>query len=240
MLIAGDIHRPYHSEVGWKLLLKVGKRLKPKHILLMGDFLDCYCVSSHSKDPKRVNDLKWEIEDGKKGLRELDALGATNKVFIGGNHCDRLSRYLQDKAPELFGLVDIPGLLELPQNGWKYVPYKHHTRIGKLYLTHDVGSAGRYSTHRALDTYQHSVVTGHAHRLSYVVEGNAVGEYKLSAQFGWLGDVNKVDYMTRAKARKDWALGFGVGYLDTATGYTYLTPVPVVRGTVVVNGELFR
>jgi hypothetical protein len=136
--------------------------------------------------------------------------------------------------------VDIPGLLGLRAREWAYVPYKRHTKLGKLHITHDVGSAGRYSTYRALDMYQHSVVTGHAHRLSYVVEGNAVGEYKLSAQFGWLGDVNKVDYMNMASARKNWALGFGVGWLDTDTGIVYLTPVPIVRGTCCVNGVLYK
>jgi predicted phosphodiesterase len=240
MLILSDCHHPYVDKKAWRLLLKVGRRIKPKHIISNGDFADFYAVSSHSKDPGRQSQLQWEVEDCKKRRAELDALGASNKIFVGGNHCDRLTRYLQDKAPELFGIVDIPSLLELPQNDWKYVPYKHHTRLGRLYFTHDVGSAGRYSTYRALDTFHHSIVTGHAHRLSYVVEGNAVGEYKVSAQFGWLGDVSKVDYMTRSRANKDWALGFGVGYLDPATGIAYLTPVPIVKGTCVVNGELFR
>jgi predicted phosphodiesterase len=240
MLFLSDVHRPYHSEQAWRLLMKVGRKLKPKHIVVNGDFLDCYCVSNHSKDPSRVDDLKWEIDDGKKGLRELESLGAPNLYWLDGNHEFRLARYLKDKAPQLFNVVDIPRLLELREHGWRYIPYRDETRIGKLYLTHDVGSAGRYSTYKALDTYQHSIVTGHAHRISYVVEGNAVGEYKLAAQFGWLGDVNKVDYMHRASAKKNWALGFGVGYLDPSTGYTYLTPVPIVRGTCMVNGELFR
>jgi hypothetical protein len=147
---------------------------------------------------------------------------------------------LEDKAPQLFGLVDVPGVLGLRERGWSYTPYKRHTKLGKLHITHDVGACGRFSTYKALDTYQHSIITGHAHRLSYVVEGNAVGEYKLSAQFGWMGDVNKVDYMNMASARKNWALGFGVGYLDTDTGIVYLTPVPIVRNTCCVNGVLYK
>jgi predicted phosphodiesterase len=240
MLFFSDVHRPFHDKAAWGLMLQVARALKPKHIISNGDFLDCYSISSHSKDPARVGKLKQEIEDGKRGLDDLDALGATNKIFVAGNHSDRLRRYLEEKAPELFGLCDIPGLLGLTKRGWGYVPYKAHTKIGKLFITHDVGSAGRFSTHKALDTYQHSVTTGHSHRLCYVVEGNAVGEYKLSAQFGWMGDINKVDYMNRATARKNWALGFGVGYLDPDTGIVYLTPVPIVRGTCVVNGVLYR
>lgn len=239
ILIFSDVHRPFHSKPAWNLMMQVARAIKPKHIVSNGDFLDCYSVSSHSKDPSRVNNLQAEIEDAKRALDELDSLGATNKIFVAGNHCDRLRRFLEDKAPQLFGLCDIPGLLDLTKRGWSYTPYKRHTKIGKLYITHDVGSAGRYSSHKALDSYQHSVTTGHAHRMCYVVEGNSIGEQKLSAQFGWLGDVNKVDYMNQASARKNWALGFGVGSLDTETGIVYLTPVPIVRNTCCVHGVLY-
>lgn len=219
-------------------MLKVGRDLKPHYLITIGDLADFYSVSSHSKDPSRAFRLADELTIVRRGLRQLEELGATEQIFIAGNHEDRLTRYLQDKAPELFGVVDIPSLLGLAN--WQYVPYKEDTRIGKLYLTHDVGTAGRTSVLNALDTYQHSVLTGHSHRLSYVVEGNAVGEYKVSAQFGWLGDVNKIDYMTRAKARKNWALGFGIGFLNPATGITYLSPVPIVKHTCVVNGKLYQ
>lgn len=221
-------------------MLKVGRAFRPKHLICLGDFLDFYSVSSHSKDPRRQGRLEDEIASAHEGLDELDALGAKNKIFVAGNHSDRLRRYLQDKAPELFGLVDIPQLFNLRKRGWSYVPYKSHGKLGKLHLTHDVGNAGRNATFAALDTYQHSVVTGHAHRLQYVVEGNAVGEYKLSAQFGWLGDISKIDYMNQAKANKNWALGFGIGYLDPASGIVYLTPVPIVKYSCVVEGKLYR
>lgn len=240
ILLVPDCHIPYHDKRAFALMLKVAKDLKPKHIFTIGDFLDFYTVSSHSKSPNRALNLVAELDAGHKALDELDALGAKHKVFLGGNHCDRLTRYLQDKAPELFGIVSIPELLKLKQRKWQYVPYKSHTKLGKVHLTHDVGVAGRNSVFKALDTYQHSIITGHSHRLAYIVEGNAVGEFKLSAQFGWLGDANSVDYMQHAKVLKDWALGFGVGYLNPKTGYVYMMPVPIVRYSCVVNGRLYH
>ena len=239
-LIVPDVHRPFHDQRAWDLMLQVGRSLRPVILIIMGDFLDCFCISTHDKDPTRWTQFSHELDDARRGLDELDGLGATQKVFIAGNHSDRLRRYLTNKAPELYGLVDIPGLLGLKDRGWSYVPYKKHTSIGKLNLTHDVGNTGRYAVFKALDMYQHSIVTGHSHRLSYVVEGNALGEQKLSAQFGWLGDVSTIDYMSEAKAKKDWALGFGVGYFDPTSGFAYLTPVPIVSYSCVVNGELFR
>ncbi len=225
-------------------MLKVGKAFKPDILIANGDIADCYSVSSHSKNPERVNKLAEELLEVNTALDELDSLGAKQKLFIAGNHEDRLTRYLQDKAPELFGVVSIPDLFRLKSRGWAYTPYKQYTKLGKLHITHDVGTAGRFAAYKALDTFQHSVITGHTHRLSYVVEGNAVGEYKLSAQFGWLGDAKKVDYMAQVNVRKNWALGFGVGYTNPATGVAYLTPVPIVvvggRFTCVVNGKYFE
>lgn len=239
ILILGDVHRPYHDKKAWALVLKVGRWLRPKHLWLLGDFCDFYAVSAHSKDPRRKRNLEDELVDVHAGLDALDALGATHKIYLAGNHEDRLRRYLQDKAPELFGVVEIPQLLGLPKRHWTYVPYKDYHKVGKVHLAHDVGQAGRYATYKALDAFQHTILTGHSHRLSYLVEGNCVGEHKLSASFGWLGDVGKVDYMHKAGVLKNWALGFGVGWLDTVTGYAYLTPVPIVKYTCCVNGKLF-
>ncbi len=239
ILIIPDTHRPYHDTKAWKLMLEVGKNMQPQHIITIGDYVDFFSVSSHSKNPTRKMQLQDEIDDALEGLDELDKLGAKNKIYIGGNHEDRLTRYLQDKAPELFNVVKIPDLLSLESRGWTYVPYKSHVKIGKLHFTHDVGAAGRNATFKALDTYQHSIITGHAHRLQYIVEGNAIGEFKLSAQFGWLGDSNQIDYMSRANVNKNWALGFGAGYINPDDGIAYITPIPIINYTCMFNGELF-
>lgn len=238
ILVVSDAHIPYHDKKAFKLMLKAAKDLKPKHIYIIGDFIDFYSVSSHSKDPKRSLQLVEEIKAGEEALDLLDKLGAKHKVYIGGNHEDRLERYLQDKAPELFDFISVPEILHLKKRNWEYVPYKKDTKLGKLTFTHDVGVAGRNSVFKCLETYQHSVVTGHSHRLAYIVEGNAVGEFRLSTQFGWLGDAESVDYMQHAKILKDWALGFGIGYYNPATKYVYMTPIPIVKYTCVVNGKL--
>lgn len=82
------------------------------------------------------------------------------------------------------------------------------------------------------------MVTGHDHAINYCVRGNATGEAHVSPTFGWLGDRDKVDYMHKIKAYRDWALGFGIGYLGD-NGYIYLVPVPIVDYTCVVEGRLF-
>lgn len=238
ILIVPDVHAPYHDEAAFQLMMDVARELKPETVVVIGDLADFYAVSFHSKDPDRISGLRDELKVVKGKRAELESLGAESYIFCEGNHETRLGRYLRDKAPELFGIVDVPTLLGLDR--WEFVPYRNHTKRGAVHYTHDTGVAGRYAAFKTLDTYQHSVITGHTHRMVYVVEGNAVGEVKLSAQFGWLGDVNQIDYMHRAKAKKDWALGFGVGYEDRQTGHTFYVPIPIVDYRCVFNGKLFK
>lgn len=240
VFFVGDVHCPFHHKQAWKVVMDACEDFKPDIFVSLGDFVDFFSVSHWSKNPDRALSLSQEIDQAKALLDEVEErTPGARRIFVAGNHCDRLQRYLQDKAPELFEFIDVPKLLHLEGRGWEYVPYKQSIQIGKLHITHDVGSAGRYNAFKALDTFQAPIVTGHTHRLSYVVEGDATGGCQVSSQFGWLGDVEQVDYMHRVKARRDWALGFGYGYVDRKSGYAYLVPVPIVNGTAIVEGRLY-
>jgi predicted phosphodiesterase len=238
ILIVPDTHRPYHDKRAWKVFMTAAKAFKPDILVCIGDFGDFYSVSRHAKSPDRDRRLKWEVRSVNDGLDELDALGAKRKVFCAGNHCSRMERYIAEKAPELFGMIDIPSLLNLPARKWEYIPYKSHIKIGKIHYTHDVGACGRYAVHKALDYYRKGVVTGHVHRIGLVVEGNLAGDTQISANFGWLGDHRQIDYAQQGKVERDSALGFGIGYMESS-GVTYLVPVPIVRYKCCVEGKIY-
>ena len=239
ILILPDTHVPYHDKRAWDLALKVGQAIKAKHVIHLGDLADCYAISAHSKNPARTSErrMKFEVEAVQAAVREMNSVGAANRIFTEGNHEDRLPRYLADKAPDLYDLESLQPRALFGFAGWTYKKYREDHRLGKLYIVHDIGYAGRYAAQRVLDTYQHNVVSGHTHRLSYIVEGNAAGESHVSATFGWLGDARAADYMHRVKAMRDWQLGFGVGWLDTKTTHVYLQPVPIVKYKCVVGGK---
>lgn len=244
LLIVPDTHAPYHDHQAWRLMLKAARKLRPHVVVHMGDLADFYSLSTHSKDPARAGNLEHELSIVKHLRSQLDDLGAGRKLFIEGNHEDRLRRYLQDRAPELHDLISTDSLLKLTENGWEFTPYKSAAKIGELYLTHDTGHSGKYTTARALETFQHSVAIGHHHAIGYIVAGDATGVHQVAAQFGWLGDIKQADYMHRIKAQRNWALGFGIGYHDTETGLVYLVPVPIVETggdyTCVVEGKILR
>lgn len=239
ILFIPDVHVPYEDTKAVELMLEVARREKPDTVVVMGDCADFYAVSSHAKDPNRVNLLEWEVGAVNDFLDKLDSIGAKEYIFVSGNHEDRLERYLMNKAPELFNIVRIDKLFNLEKRGWKYVPYKQDYKVGKIYVTHDTGRAGATAHTDALNAYQDNVVIGHTHRLAYSVVGNARGVPHVGAMFGWLGDVEAVDYMHRISAARNWALGFGWGYQEP-NGNVHIRPIPIVDYKCVINGKLYE
>lgn len=240
VLFIPDTHAPYHDKKVWALLVRVIEILQPDIIVILGDFADFYAVSSHAKDPNRRLDLQWEVDEVKKLLSEVRENAPNARiVYVSGNHEDRLERYLKDKAPELFNSVKIEHVLGLADLRIEYVPYKDHIQIGKIYITHEVGNCGQYAHYKAQQAFEANVIIGHTHRIGYTVVGNAKGKPHLGAMFGWLGDFDQVDYMHKIRAKRDWAHGFGIGYIEV-NGNVHVTPVPVVCGAVVVEGRVIR
>lgn len=64
-------------------------------------------------------------------------------------------------------------------------------------------------------------------------------ECHVGASFGWLGDYRRIDYRHRMRARRDWVLGFGIGYLRPS-GVIHLMPIPIINYSCVVEGQLFQ
>jgi predicted phosphodiesterase len=239
VLLIPDCHVPYHDKKAWKLVLKAAEHFKPDVLVVLGDFADFYSVSFHSKSPKRRNSLAWEVGQVRAALEDLENLGVARKIFIAGNHEYRLERYLTDKAPELFELHSIPDLLALKDNCWEYVPYKAFCKLGKLYLTHDNGKAGKTAHESAQADFESNVVIGHTHRMAYTIRGSATGKSYVGCMLGWLGDPQQVDYMYRIRALRDWCQGFGIAYLEP-NGTAHVTPIPIINGKIVLEGKLIQ
>jgi len=238
ILVIPDTHVPFEDELAFGVLLAAGRFLKPDTIVFLGDFADFMSVSFHPRElGRRGYTLKEEAEAVNARLDQIQALGAKRVVFIKGNHEYRLERYLTEKAPSLFGLVDVAALFRLEERGWECVEYRKHLKIGKMHFTHDVGHAGIYAHRQSRMAYEGNVVIGHVHRLSYEVAGTSKGPSHAGIALGWLGDKGAIDYMHAAKAAQ-WALGFGVAYHERASGNVHVVPVPIVDYRCVVEGQL--
>lgn len=237
VMVIPDTHVPFHDVAAWELVLKVRQSLDPDKVVFIGDFADFFSISSHSKDPTRKQSLAAEVEQVN---AELDKVTAKKEVFfLEGNHEDRLRRYLQDKAPELFGLADTKSLFKIKDRGWRFVQYKDYIRIGKVAFTHDVGRSGKYGAFHSLTDFGGNIVFGHSHRGCVVYQGEMRGKQHFALNVGWLGDLTKMDYMHKARAERDWQLGFGIVRIEE-NGLGHGQFVPIIKGTCVVDGKLYK
>lgn len=240
-IIIPDVHAPYHNRLSWELLEKVVKAWCPEVVVVLGDFFDCYAVSQHRKDPTRRANITEEIEEGQDMLRLFE--GCSRKYFIEGNHEWRLPRYLMDFSPEVYDYLmkrtknDLFGLRD---EGWIVTPYMQALTLGKLQVTHDLDKSGETAIADAMASFMDNVVIGHTHLLRYIVKGTAFGVPHLGASFGWLGDVEKIDYRHRVKAHRDYVQGFGTFRLDPDSGFIYVTPVPIFGNSCCVEGHVYH
>ena len=238
VLLIPDAHCPYHDKRALEGLI-IGKVLPAftwDTICILGDFWDNYSISSHLKTPTRETSWMKESECGKRLIRQITKVPATRRILIKGNHERWLERALSDKIPALYD--EVMAKTKDP-NGWETVEYMDSTMIGKLHVTHDLGHSGLTSAQQSLAACGDNIVIGHNHNMTYVVRGNAQGECHVGASFGWLGDYRKIDYRHRMRSRRDWVLGFGVGYMEPS-GIIHLQPVPIIKYKCVIEGQLFQ
>ena len=100
--ILPDCHHPNADDAAWNLALRGLAVHKPEILILLGDFADGESISLHEPDEPGTRDFKDEVGEVMRALTQLDALGCKRKIYLEGNHEQRLGRYLARNAPALF------------------------------------------------------------------------------------------------------------------------------------------
>jgi hypothetical protein len=243
-LIIPDCHIPYHDQRAYELMLKVAKDIKDlKEIVILGDYADFYAVNAHGKHPKFSDVLIDEVSQVRKELERLSTMfPKARKVFVCGNHEYRLERYVYNNAPDLFGIIDTPTILQLDKLGWEFVPYnsnqKHAVMDGKLYARHEPLGGGMHAAASTVDKCGCSMIFGHIHRIQQYRKVFITGEDHMAASVGWLGDKNH-PVMGYLKTHAQWQLGFGiVQVLDN--GNFFLDTKHIIDYTTFHNGKLYK
>lgn len=193
ILVIGDAHVDDEQQLDrFDVASKFLIDQKPDEVILIGDFLTLNCLSAWDENKrKRMEGKRYakEIAAGNealdrltKGLIEYNQRKKANKekqykpklIFLEGNHCERLRRYL-DINPTFDGHVSIEKDLKLKQRGFKFIPYKSYYYTNNIGFTHIPFNktspiSGADITRKAQLVTVNSVVFGHTHEqhLSHV------------------------------------------------------------------------
>ncbi len=237
ILVCPDTHVPYHDPAAWEVFLNVARKLRPDVLVMIGDFADCYAISSHLKSPTRRHRFIEELDVVNEKLDELCALRVPRMVWTAGNHEARSTKIVAERVPELDGLVrTLPEYLRVAERGIEWVPYRQGINIGRMFFTHDVGRCGVYAARQSLIDVGGNVTFGHSHRAAVAYQGTAKGEGHVSLNVGWLGSYDEIDYVHAIRARRDWQHAFGLVDMDE-TGCVWGQVIPIVNEVAMVRGQ---
>lgn len=226
-VVLNDIQIPFEDKIALANILRFITELKPFGVVLNGDIVDCYEISDFSKDPKTTASLAVEIKTA--GKLMLDLSKSINRgIWIGGNHEDRLRRYLWKNAPAVARLdgEDFASKFKVLHYGFEYLEYGEAFHLGKLMVTHGdlVSKHSAYTAKLNFEKYGTSVLTGHTHRLGIYYRRDVHGVHA-AYENGCLCKLTP-EYVSYP----NWQQGFSVVHVDTATGFFNVQQIPILPG----------
>lgn len=242
-LIIPDCHHPFAGDE-YQLMIEISQQMVIDEIVLLGDYLDFFDVSSHEKDIEIQEKLFDEIHVGNEKLQELRDLHPKARiVFCEGNHEFRLKRFLKSNAPQLFGMFDLKSLLHLEEKHIELVDYgpnqKHHVLGSGLIARHKPIGGGVHCAHSTVVKACSSVIFGHTHRIqkSNVVD-LAFGQVYEGISCGWLGNKDH-QAMQYVENHHQWQSGFAIVDVVENDFDFHVQLVHIKNGRALVDGSLW-
>lgn len=212
VLVLSDIHIPFHHERAIGNVLDMMDDFEWKNIVLNGDTMDCYSISSFPKRPNMPS-LYDECVATERLLDDIEhAAPEARYHWLDGNHEERIYRMLKDNP----GLYDLPALklkqlLHLPTRGWTYDEYMKPRNFGEFTVVHG-NKVSKHSSYSAkatlLDGGFTNVCIGHTHRQGMYKHSGVYGTRR-AWELGGLWDKDKAKYLVNP----NWQGGFGVAYM---------------------------
>lgn len=235
-LILNDLQIPFQDKPVVDLVLRFAEKVKPDGVILNGDVTDCYAISDFVKDPMKRKDLLKEIEQAGKLMARLKFI--KQRIWIGGNHEDRLRRYLWKNAAALAGIggMDFNEVFALNKFGFHWIPYGQGTFLGKLFVTHGVivRRHSAYSARAHFEKYGISVLVGHTHRLGAYYHRDMNGTF-VSYENGCLCRLDP-EY----DAYPDWQQGISMVHVDPKSKLFRVEQIPILnRKELIYGGRLY-
>lgn len=207
LIVFSDVHIPFQDDLAIQTMLEFAEEYRPDIIVILGDLIDFYQISTFVKNPAKKS-VKIEIDETRKFLTELRRMFPDARIiFKTGNHEDRLEKYIFQNAKQIADLVSdlLPIQLNLSALNIEYMtePFS----IGKLWFLHGHEKPGgaynpEYITNVMWNYIYDHFIVGHFHRKQQKTFKNISGDTFWTGALGYLAGA--MDYAILNK----WTQGF--------------------------------
>jgi len=245
VLAIPDLQVPYHDEAALDAVLKYAVSERWDEVVIMGDFMDLDCISSHNKGKPRLvegKDVARDYEVGRRVLGEiLRAVRERNPhaaaTLLEGNHEHRAEKYI-DEHPEMRGSIEVESCLRLSEQHVKYVRcYAKGDvhEIGKATFTHGIYH-GQNAAKKHAEAFGRNVFFGHTHSVeSWSVTRYGSDETYVGQSLGCLCRYEQ-GYIGKNPTKWQHAVGEFTFWPD---GYFSYAVHRIFRNRFAVNGRVF-
>ena len=193
--IINDVHLPYHNIPALTTAIDFLKQSDVNAVFINGDLLDFHSLSFFERDPKAKRFCE-ELEVMRKFMHILSTEVSPKIYFKFGNHEERYSRFLVQKAGEISDLeeFDLEGIVKrrfdceiikdkrvVVING---LPYVHGHEFGRGVFSPVNAARGLFNQAK------HSAVKGDCHTTSEHTEPDVMGKIITTYSVGCLSGLS--------------------------------------------------
>lgn len=211
--IAGDIHiSPTSRSTVQRAYIEAVRRLKPKHVVLVGDVFDGARISRHPRIGFLENrpTVKDELKAVGDYLKELEnAAPRAMLIWCLGNHDARFESYLASSATEMEGVQG----MHLKDHFPKWLPcwavHINEGEIGHTVIKHRWHNGIHAAYNNTLKSGV-NFVTGHLHKLD-ARKWTDFGGNRYGVDTGLMADIDEPQFINYLEDNPhDWCSGFAV------------------------------
>lgn len=192
VLVIPDLHIPAQHKDALEFCKGLRDKYKATKVIFIGDIVDNYCTSLHSKDPNFNMTPSQEIEVTKMYLKEWHDAFPYATVITGNHDMSRIFKTAKEAMIPKQWIRDIKDVLDTPT--WTYTPELIHQ--GVYYNHGEKSEASKVAIYRGMSTVQ-----GHRHTLSYA---QWVKKDVFACQVGTLVDRDSMVFDYAKNTYLDW------------------------------------
>jgi len=243
VVFLADPHYDQHDQRAIDVAMQIVLHYKPHTVVLLGDFICCDAVGSYSKASWREADLKleMEIQSANKGLDYWDRVfkkaGVKRKIFLEGNHENRITRWLVNNAFNLGDMIRIEKLLELKKRKYEYIPLGNQpVLLGKADVMHGY-YANVYHSSKTVKETGRNCIYGHTHDYQAYISSHLPNDLPRIAMS--CGCLCKFDQHYIGQRPTKWVHGCAImEYLPD--GFFTAVFLPIIGYRCVFNSKTFK